>query len=105
MRTRCVDSLKTLLAPFLPFTSQVVHELLGHEGYLAGPLEYRDETEEDDTPYSVLTGDYSSWHGTWAPTQLPPGQTLQQPRPLFTKLDPERVVAEELERMQRIAAA
>src|SRR5207248_2322829 len=35
---RCVDSLKTLLAPFLPFTSQLVHELLGYDGYLGGPL-------------------------------------------------------------------
>ena len=38
---RCVDSLKTLLAPFLPFTSQAVHELLGYDGFLAGPLEFR----------------------------------------------------------------
>jgi methionyl-tRNA synthetase len=33
---RLVDSLKTLLAPFLPFTSQRVHELLGYEGWIAG---------------------------------------------------------------------
>ena len=29
---RAVDSLKTLFAPFLPFTSQTVHELLGYDG-------------------------------------------------------------------------
>ena len=44
---RCVDSLKTLFAPFLPFTSQTVHELLGYDGWLAGPLEFREVTEED----------------------------------------------------------
>jgi methionyl-tRNA synthetase len=102
---RCVDSLKTLLAPFLPFTSQVVHELLGHQGYLAGPLEYRDESEEDGSTHRVLTGDYGSWVGGWAPSALRPGQALREPRPLFAKLDPEAVVAEELERMERRALA
>jgi methionyl-tRNA synthetase len=90
---RCVDSLKTLFAPFLPFTSQTVHELLGHEGWLAGPLEFRTFGDHD-----VLTGDYASWVGTWAPSELQPGQTLQEPRPLFRKLPPE-TVGEELERL------
>ena len=44
---RAVDSLKTLFTPFLPHTSQRVHELLGYEGYIAGPLEFREVTEED----------------------------------------------------------
>ena len=39
---RCVDSLKTLMTPFLPFTSQKLHELLGYDGYIAGPLLFRD---------------------------------------------------------------
>jgi methionyl-tRNA synthetase len=90
---RVVDSLKTLLAPFLPFTSQVVHELLGHEGYLAGPLDVR--WVED---HNVLTGDYASWVGAWAPSELEPGRKLQEPRPLFRKLPPE-AAAEELARL------
>jgi methionyl-tRNA synthetase len=88
-----VDSLKTLFAPFLPFTSQTVHELLGHEGWLAGPLEF--QTFDD---HEVLTGNYASWVGAWAPSELPPGQALQEPRPLFRKLPPE-TVEEELERL------
>src|SRR4051794_15941534 len=44
---RLVDSLKTLLAPFLPFTSQTVHELLGYDGWLSGQLEFRDVAGED----------------------------------------------------------
>jgi methionyl-tRNA synthetase len=98
---RCVDSLKTLFAPFLPFSSQTVHELLGHEGFLAGPLEFREVTEEDGSSHTVLTGDYESWVGEWAPGVLPVGRPLPEPRPLFRKLDPETVVAEELERMER----
>ncbi|HUY61490.1 MAG TPA: methionine--tRNA ligase, partial [Candidatus Dormibacteraeota bacterium] len=33
---RCVDSLKVLLAPFLPFSAQQLHRLLGYAGDLAG---------------------------------------------------------------------
>jgi methionyl-tRNA synthetase len=95
---RCVDSLKTLLAPFLPFTSQVVHELLGHDGYLAGPLEIRTESEADGSTHRVLTGDYATWVGSWAPSELAPGQALLEPRPLFRKLPPE-TAAEELARL------
>jgi methionyl-tRNA synthetase len=101
---RCVDGLKTIFAPFLPFTSQTVHELLGHEGFLAGPLEFRD-VDEDGDAHTVLTGDYASWVGRWEPSELRAGQELREPRPLFRKLDPEQVVAEELERMERAAAS
>ena len=90
---QCVDSLKTLLAPFLPFTSQVVHELLGHDGVLAGVPEIR--SLED---HNILTGDYASWVGTWAPSALEPGRRLREPMPLFRKLPPE-TAAEELARL------
>jgi methionyl-tRNA synthetase len=100
---RAIDSLKTLFTPFLPFSSQAVHELLGHEGVIAGPLELRDVGGNDD-PHQVLTGDYESWAGAWQPSELPPGRELQKPRPLFKKLDPDVVVPAELERMQKRAA-
>jgi methionyl-tRNA synthetase len=94
---RCVDSLKVLLTPFLPFTCQTLHELLGYEGYLAGPLEFREVTEEDGSAHQILTGDYASWVGRWEPSELPPGQQLREPRPLFAKLDPDEVLARELD--------
>jgi methionyl-tRNA synthetase len=93
---RVVDSLKTLLTPFLPFSSQVLHELLGYEGWIAGPLDLRTVEEEDGSTHQILTGDYASWVGSWAPSELPPGQTLREPRPLFRKLDAEEVIAAEL---------
>jgi methionyl-tRNA synthetase len=93
---RCVDSLKVLLTPFLPFTCQVVHELLGYEGQLAGPLEFMEVTEDDGETHEILTGDYTSWVGRWEPSELPPGQQLREPRPLFTKLDLDEVLAREL---------
>jgi methionyl-tRNA synthetase len=93
---RAVDSLKVLFTPFLPFTSQTLHELLGYEGHLAGPLEFRDVTEEDGGTHQILTGDYARWVGSWAPSELPPRQQLREPRPLFAKLDPDEVLAREL---------
>jgi methionyl-tRNA synthetase len=95
---RAVDSLKTLFAPFLPFSSQTVHELLGYEGWLAGPLEFRTIAEADGATHEVLTGDYGAWTGSWAPSDLQPGRPLQEPRPLFKKLPPE-TVQEELDRL------
>ncbi len=95
---RCVDSLKTIFAPFLPFSSQAVHELLGHDGYLSGPIEIHDVAEDDGSQHEVLTGDYAAWVGTWVPSELPPGRELREPRPLFRKLDP-KLADEELARM------
>jgi methionyl-tRNA synthetase len=96
---RAVDSLKVLLAPFLPFTSQTLHELLGYDDVLAGPLEFREVDESEDERHLILTGDYERWSGSWAPSQLPSGRTLGAPAPLFKKLDP-GIADEELERMR-----
>jgi methionyl-tRNA synthetase len=95
---RAVDGLKTLFTPFLPFTSQRVHELLGHDGVIAGPVEFR-EVEEDGDSHEILTGDYTGWIGRWGPSDLRPGQKLREPQPLFKKLD-ESIVGEELARMR-----
>ncbi len=100
---KAIDSLKSLLTPFLPFSSQRLHELLGHEGTIAGPLEFRTVTEEDGAEHVVLTGDYESWVGRWEQSELPPGQALLEPSPLFVKLDAEAVVADELARMEAAA--
>jgi methionyl-tRNA synthetase len=100
---RAIDSLKVLLAPFIPFSAQRLHELLGYEDVIAGPLEFR-TVREDDVEHVVLTGDYASWNGRWAPSALPHGQALREPAPLFAKLDAEQVVADELARMEAASA-
>jgi methionyl-tRNA synthetase len=94
---RIVDTLKVIFTPFLPFSSQKLHELLGYEGWLAGPLEFRD-VEEGGESHTVLTGEYEQWVGRWEPSTLPVGQTLREPEPLFKKLDP-AIVEEERERL------
>jgi len=101
---RAVDSLKVLLAPFLPFSAQLLHEMLGYDGTIAGLLQF-ETVREDGAEHVVLTGDYESWIGRWEPSELPPGQALREPKPLFTKLDADKVIAEELARMEAAATA
>jgi methionyl-tRNA synthetase len=63
-----ISCLKTLLAPFLPFTSEKLHRMLGFEGGLG--------------------------EGGWSIGKVVPGQALISPEPLFTKLE-DSIVAEE----------
>jgi methionyl-tRNA synthetase len=67
-----ISRLKTMLVPFLPFSSQKVHEYLGFEGKV--------ETSG------------------WKPQSVPAGQNLLEPKPLFTKLD-ESIIEEETKRI------
>ncbi|NJO82303.1 MAG: methionine--tRNA ligase, partial [Blastochloris sp.] len=92
---RCVNDLRVLFTPFLPFSSQRLHEYLGHDGYLAGPLEFREYSEDNGRSHRVLTGDYTTWLGRWESSELPVGQQLREPKPLFKKLD-EQIIEEEL---------
>jgi len=101
---RVVDNLKVLMAPFLPFSSQRLHEMLGYDDTLAGSLEF-ETVREAGADHVVLTGDYESWAGGWEPSELPPGQVLREPIALFAKLDAEQVVAEELARMEAAASS
>ena len=41
---------------------------------------------------------YAAWVGKWEPSQLPPGQVLLEPAPLFRKLD-DSTAEEELRRI------
>ena len=102
---RAIDGIKVLLTPYLPFSCQRLHELLGYETTLAGELRFEAVGEEDGGEHVVLTGDYGTWDGRWEPSALPAGQRLLEPRPLFAKLDPETVVADELARMEAAAVA
>jgi len=67
-----ISQLMTMFYPFLPFSSQKVHEYLGFDGKV-----------EDCG---------------WQPLPLPPGQKLREPQPLFTKLD-ESIIDEETKRI------
>ncbi len=68
-----ISCLKTILYPFLPFSSEKLHRLLGFEGALQA--------------------------SGWSIAKLPPGQKLATPEPLFIKLD-DSVVDEETAKLE-----
>ena len=70
-----LSCLKTALYPFLPFSSQELHEYLGFEGHVQ---------------------DYG-----WKPNPPLSGQKLLEPKPLFAKLD-EKLVEEETDRLGQV---
>ena len=98
-----MDNLKTILAPVLPHTAQKLHEYLGYDGQLLGTqhvVEYQEETRLGGVrSHEVLTYDHSGAIGTWAASELPPGQALRPPAPLFKKLD-ESLIDEEYARLE-----
>ena len=92
-----VDDAKTLLTPFLPRSSQLVHEMLGGAGTWSD-MPRIEEVDEDGGPsYPVITGQYDG-AARWASQPVRPGTPLAPPTPLFTKLD-KSVVDEELARL------
>jgi methionyl-tRNA synthetase len=99
---QAVSDLKTIMSPFLPHSSQRVHELLGGEGVFAPmprieEVDDLDEGGQTDGPYPILTGDYSNVP-KWESVPLVPGTALEKPTPVFTKLEP-AIVEEEIERL------
>jgi methionyl-tRNA synthetase len=84
---QAINNLRTLFTPFLPFTSQKLHELLGHAGYLAGPLVFEERSEPNGSTHEVLTCYPETWVGRWEWQDLPAGQPLSAPTVLFRKLE------------------
>jgi len=83
---RCVDNLKLMLTPFLPFSSQKLHEMLGYTDVIAPQPEVREVIEEDGVVHRVITGDYQA-EDRWRASELAPGHPLPQPVALFKRLD------------------
>ena len=99
---QCLNNLKLLFAPILPFSSQRLHELLGHGDVCAPQPELTTSTDPGGTEHTVLRLPADAAFARWQPTPLPVGQALQPPSNLFRKLDP-AVAEEELARMEAAA--
>jgi len=94
---QAVDDAKTLLTPFLPRSSQAVHEMLGGTGAWSEMPRVETVDEEGGPSYPVITGSYDSSF-RWAPRPIQVGTPLSVPAPLFAKLD-QSVVDEEIARL------
>jgi methionyl-tRNA synthetase len=100
---QCVLDCNTLLAPFLPHSSNKVWRVLGGEGeFMPMPhVEHVEDLDPDDGAglhvYPIITGDYSATP-PWRHRPIEVGTRIEKPTPVFTKLDP-AVVDEELERL------
>jgi methionyl-tRNA synthetase len=95
---QAIADLRLLLAPFLPFSSQRLHEQLGFAGHLGGEIGLQNRTA-DGSIHEVLAGTFETAVGRWERTVLPPGQPLGTPSALFRKLD-DSIIDAELERMR-----
>jgi methionyl-tRNA synthetase len=94
---RAIDSLKVLFSPYLPFTSNRLHKYLGYKDSLFGD-QFVETIQDGQGEHDVLRYDDSMASRGWEPSQLPPGQIIQKPAPLFRKLD-ESIVGEERSRL------
>jgi len=89
---KAIDSLKVMFAPFLPFTCEKLHGFFGYETPLFGE-QYTEEVSDSLGTHTVLR--YKPVEGLqWKPSDLQPGKKLNQPGPLFKKLENEVVDAE-----------
>jgi methionyl-tRNA synthetase len=93
---RAIDSLKILFAPILPFSSEKLNDFFGYEIPLFGG-QYTEAVTDNLGEHTVLR-----YHGNhlfqWKPSELKPGAKLNQPAPLFKKLE-ESVIEEERTRL------
>jgi methionyl-tRNA synthetase len=101
---KAIDSLKILFAPFLPFSSQRLHEFFGYESPLFGE-QYTETVKDSLGEHTVLryrpsTSPAAPLRAQWKPSELRPGTNLNQPSPLFKKLE-EGLVEEERARLGR----
>ena len=95
---KAIDSLKVLFSPFLPFTSEKLHGFFGYETRLFGE-QYVEEIQDSlGTHNGLRYRPLGAGEAQWKPSELKPGGKLNQPSPLFKKLE-ESVVEEERARL------
>ncbi|NLV73672.1 MAG: methionine--tRNA ligase [Chloroflexi bacterium] len=95
---RVVDSLKILFLPFLPNSCQALHRMLGYDSDLIGQQQVEEFTEAERSHLGLTYRPPHTEEDLWRPSELPAGQALCEPAPLYRKLDPS-IVEEELVRL------
>ena len=99
---QAIDWLKIIFSPFLPHTSEKLHQFLGYERPIFGKLVTHEVTDDLSTHTVMLYDAAEALSGgsedLWIPGELKPGKTFEKPAPLFEKLDAS-IVEEERERL------
>ncbi|MDR1441177.1 MAG: methionine--tRNA ligase [Bifidobacteriaceae bacterium] len=97
---QCVLDCNTLLAPFLPHSARAVDSALGYNRRFGDEPVIEEVTDLDDPSrsYPVITGDYGRDSDrpapAWRREPVAVGQAVPPAQPVFTKLDPSVVEAE-----------
>jgi len=96
---KAIDSLKVIFSPFLPFTSERLHTFFGHNAPLFGE-QYTEDINDSLGTHKVLRYriDRIDDPNHWKPSELKPGAKLNQPGPLFKKLE-DKIIEEERARL------
>jgi methionyl-tRNA synthetase len=97
---RVIDSLKLLFAPILPFSSERLNTHLGYTQPLFGD-QYVEEQHDSLGAHNTLRYRPPQSGGRWEPSKLQPSQRLEQPAPLFKKLEP-TLAEEERKRLGKL---
>ena len=86
-----------MLSPYLPFTCEQLHQMLGYDGQLFGE-QHIEIYRESERTHDALTYAPEAASGRWEQSKLQAGQALRKPKPLFKKLD-EDVIEDERARL------
>ena len=96
---KAIDSLKILLAPIIPHSSEKLHQILAYEKPLFGE-QFTQEISDDLGSHTALRYQADKGHGVWAASQLEGGRKFNTPAPLFKKLEAE-IADQERERLTK----
>ena len=104
---QAIDWLKLMFAPFIPFTSEALHQILGYEQPLFGSQGTR--SVEDKLGEHIILEYFSEGsvsgvgNDLWQSAQIAGGRPFNPPKPLVKKLD-HSIVEEERARLGQKAA-
>ena len=94
---QCVVDLNTMMAPFLPHSSNQVAAVFGIDDFMPMPrVDEVTDLDDEARSYPIITGDYQD-APTWGRHPVTVGTPVAKPTPVFTKLD-ESIVDAELAR-------
>ena len=98
---QAVSDCNTMFAPYLPASAKKIDQALGFDRPFGGEPRIEEVQDLDDPTrvYPIITGTYNQAMPRWQREELPSGQAIPKPAPIFTKLD-DSVVESELERLR-----